>query len=152
MKKSIFIATALVFGLFACGQTPPKPVTDSFNKKFANATKVKWSMEDKTEWEAEFKMDGKEMSASYDLEGKWINTEAKLTEKDLPANVLKAVNTAYAGWKIESVESYETPQMKGYELGIEKGKDELELQVTADGKITVNKESEEEDDEKNEKK
>ncbi|HSO89503.1 MAG TPA: PepSY-like domain-containing protein, partial [Draconibacterium sp.] len=116
-----------------------------------SATKVKWGMEDETEWEAEFKMDGKEMSASFDKEGKWINTEAKLTEKDLPANVLKAVQTAYAGWKIESVESYETPEMKGYELGVEKGKEELEILVTADGKITVKKESEEGEDEKDEK-
>jgi hypothetical protein len=147
MKKAILVITVLTFGLFACGQTPPKQVTDTFSKKFANATKVKWGMEDKTEWEAEFKMDGKEMSASYDLEGKWINTEAKLTEKDLPANVLKAVKAAYADWKIESVESYETPEMKGYELGIEKGKEELEILVSAEGNITVNKESGEENEE-----
>lgn len=151
MKKSILVITVLAFGLFACGQTPPKSVTDNFSKKFAGATKVKWEMEDKTEWEAEFKMDGKEMSACYDLEGKWTNTEAKLTEKDLPANVLNAVKATYAGWKIESVESIETPEYKGYELGVEKGKEELELKVTANGKITVNKESEEEDDEKKEK-
>jgi hypothetical protein len=96
-------------------------------------------------------LDGKEMSASFDREGKWINTEANLTEKDLPANVLKAVNTTYAGWKTESVESIETPEYKGYELGIEKGKEELEIQVTTDGKITVNKEAKDEEDEKEEK-
>jgi len=151
MKKTILVIIVLAFGLFACGQTPPKSVTDNFTKKFANATKVKWGMEDETEWEAEFKMDGKEMSSSFDKEGKWMATEAKIAEKDLPANVLKAVKTAYADWKIESVESIETPEYKGYELGIEKGKEELEIQVTADGKITVNKESEEGEDEKDEK-
>jgi hypothetical protein len=151
MKKSILVITVLAFGLFACGQTPPKSVTDNFSKKFASANKIKWGMEDENEWEAEFKMDGKEMSASFDKEGKWMATEAKLNEKELPANVLKAVKAAYADWKIESVESIETPEMKGYELEIEKGKEELEIQVTADGKITVNKESEEGEDEKEEK-
>lgn len=147
MKKSIFIIAALAFGLFASAQIPPKPVSDSFNKKFADATKVKWGMEDETEWEAEFKMDGKKMSACFDNAGKWLNTEVVLSEKDLPENVIKAVKTTYVEWKIESVESIETPEFKGYELGIEKGKEELEIQITADGKITVNKESEEEEDE-----
>lgn len=151
MKISILVITVLAFGLFACGQTPPKQVTDNFSKKFAGASKVKWGMEDETEWEAEFKMDGKEMSASFDKEGKWMATEAEISEKDLPANVLKAVNTAYAGWKMKEIKSIETPDFKGYEIGIEKGKEELEIQVTTDGKITVNKESEEGEDEEDEK-
>lgn len=45
---------------------------------------------------------------------------------------------------IEEVSEIETPDFKKFEIAIEKGKEELELQVTADGKITVNKESEEE--------
>lgn len=142
MKKSIFITLALAFGLFACAQTPPKSVTDNFAKKFNGATKVKWDREEANEWEAEFKMNGSEMSASFDNEGKWLATEVELSEKDLPPTVLKTVKTAYADWKIEEVESIETSDMKGYELGIEKGKEELEIIVTADGKITVNKESE----------
>ena len=141
---------ALAFGLFACAQTPPKAVTDNFAKKFSSATKVKWDQEEENEWEAEFKMNGTEMSASFDNAGKWMATEAELSEKDLPAAVLKAVKAAYGDWKIEDVESIETPEMKGYELGIEKGKEELEITVTADGKITVSKETDE-GDEKDEK-
>ena len=147
MKRTFLIITSLVFVLFACAQTPPKSVSDNFNKKFAGATKVKWGQEDEKEWEAEFKMNGKEMSASFDNEGKWMNTEAVISEKDLPAAALKAVKDAYPNWKIESVESIETPEMKAYELGIEKGKEELEITVTADGKITSKKEVEEEDEE-----
>ena len=148
MKKSIFIIAALIIGLFACAENPPKAVTDNFAKKFNGATKVKWDSEEKNEWEAEFKMNGKDMSVCFDNTGKWLNTEAVLSEKDLPANVIKAVKEAYPGWEIESVESLETPESKGYELGIEKGKEEMEIQVSSDGKITVTKESKEEDDEK----
>lgn len=151
MKKTIFIFAALAFGLFACAQTPPKSVTDNFAKKFTGATKVSWDQEKENEWEAEFKMNGTEMSASFDNAGKWLATEAVLKEKDLPANVTKAVKAAYEGWEIEGVECIETPDFKGYELGIEKGDTELEIQVTTDGKITVNKESKEEGDEDDEK-
>ena len=37
--------------------------------KFQNATKVKWDQEEENEWEAEFKMNGDEMSASFDNAG-----------------------------------------------------------------------------------
>ncbi len=144
MKKSLFFIAALTFGLFACAQNPPKNVADNFNQKFKNASKVKWGQEEKTEWEAEFKMDGKEMSASFDNAGKWLSTETKISKKALPENAMKAVTAAYNGWDIEEVESIEKPDLKGYELEIEKGKKELEIVVTSDGKITVNKESEDE--------
>ena len=143
MKKSIFIITVLAFILFACSQIPPKPVSDNFTEKFAGATKVKWEQEEENEWEAEFKMNDSAMSACFDNSGNWLNTEAEIKEKDLPANVLTAIKVAYPGWKIESVESIESPDFKGFELGIEKGKEELEIMVTASGEITVNEESEE---------
>lgn len=83
------------------------------------------------------------MSACFSNSGKWLNIEAVPSEKEIPAKLPNTVQTAYPGWKVESVESYETPELKAYELGNEKGKEELEIQVTADGKITVNKELEE---------
>lgn len=146
MKRTLFIMAVLVISLVACAQKPPKAVTDNFNSKFSGATKVKWDQEEANEWEAEFKMNGTEMSASFDNAGKWMATEAVLKEKDLPKNVMQAVNDKYKGWDIEVVESIETPDFKGYELGIEKGNEELEIQVTSNGKITSSKEADEEDE------
>jgi hypothetical protein len=131
------MVAVLAISLGACAQNPPKSVADNFNMKFQNATKVKWDQEEENEWEAEFKMNGDAMSASFDNAGKWLETEKELKKNELPANVLKAVKASYVDWKIEAVESIETPDFKGYELGIEKGKEEHEILVTADGKITV---------------
>jgi hypothetical protein len=147
MKKTLLITIVLASGLFACAKNPPKTVSDNFAKKFTTATNVKWDQEEANEWEAEFKMDGKEMSASFDNAGKWITTEAVLLEMDLPAVALNAVKTAYEGWDIKVVESIETPEYKGYELGLKKGGKKMEIQVTPDGKIKENKESKEEDEE-----
>ena len=74
MKHSVIIVVVLAVSLFACAQTPPKSVTDSFNSKFAEATKVKWDQEEANEWEAEFKMNGSEISASFDNAGTWLET------------------------------------------------------------------------------
>ena len=144
MKKTLFSILLLSFGLFACAQKPPQAVTDNFAKKFANASKVDWDQEEENEWEAEFKLDGLEMTASFDLAGNWLSTEAELTEIDVPEKVMNAVKEAYNGWDIELVESIETPDFKGFEFELEKDEAELEILVSANGKITVKKESNEE--------
>jgi len=147
MKRSFFIAAVLSMSIAACAQTPPKSVSDNFNAKFSGATKVKWDQEEKNEWEAEFKLNGKEMSVSFDLNGKWLKTETELKKSDLPENVLSVVNKEFEGWKIESVESFENSEIKAFELGIEKGDSEMEVQISADGKIISKKEVKEEDEE-----
>ena len=131
MKKSIF-----VFGLGACAQTPPKSVTDNYNSKFPGATKVKWDQEEENEWEAEFKMNNNEMSASFDNNGKWLETEKELKKSELPKAVLNAFNSSYSGYKIGEASNIEKPDFKGYELGIEKGEESLEILVTTDSDIT----------------
>jgi hypothetical protein len=144
MKKFIVIISSFV--LFACSQTPPKPVSDNFAKMFPNASKVKWDKEEENEWEAEFKNKKKENSVCFDNAGNWLETEEEINKKDLPERVKNAVNEKYTDYKIEEVSKIETPDFKGFEIAIEKGKEELELQVTADGKITVFKESKEDED------
>jgi hypothetical protein len=146
MKKSMFIVTVLAISLVACVQNPPKNVADNFSKKFQNATKVKWDQEEENEWEAEFKMNGEAVSASFDNAGKWLETEKELKKKELPAAVLNAFNSKYAGYKIDEASTIEKPDFKGYELGIEKGEEALEILVTADGNITSAKKVEEGED------
>ncbi len=68
----VVLAAALFISLTACAQTPkdlPVKVKTSFDQKFPGVQKVKWSKENATEWEAEFKMAGKEYSANYTAEG-----------------------------------------------------------------------------------
>jgi hypothetical protein len=143
MKKSIIIVAILVISLVACAQQPPQNVKQNFQSRFKSATRVKWDQEEKNEWEAEFKMNGDAMSASFDNTGKWLETEKELKKNQLPAAVLNAFNTLYTGYKMEEASAIEKPDFKGYELGIEKGKEAWEILVTADGKIISKKEAEE---------
>ena len=146
MKKSIFMVAVLAISLVACAQNPPKSVVDNFNMKFQNATKVKWDQEEANEWEAEFKMNGDAMSASFDNAGKWLETEKELKKNQLPAAVQNAFNSQYAGFKMDEASAIEKPDFKGYELGIEKGEEALEILITADGTITSVKKVEEGED------
>ena len=130
MKQSAIIMVVLAMSLFACAQTPPKAVTDNFSSKFSAATKVKWDQEEENEWEAEFKMNGSEMSASFDNAGTWLETEKEIKNRDLPA----------------AVAEIQKPGFSGYEIGLEKGEEMLEIQANPDGTIANVKKVEEDED------
>lgn len=145
---------ALVIGMFsltACGQKKdvPQKVKTAFTQKFPDVQKVKWESEDENEWEAEFKMNGKEMTVCYDNTGKWLETEVEVKIKDLPAEVFKAINMKFEGFEIEEAESIEKPDFKGYEILLEKKETEVEILVTSDGNLTIKdvKVEDEEDEE-----
>lgn len=147
MKKTIlsFLAGGLV--LLACGQkpTPPKEVEAAFSKKFKEARNPLWEQED-NEWEAEFKLNGKEMSASFNNLGNWLETETEIKKKDVPVDIFKAVNLRYSDWEMEEIERVEKPDFKGYEIELEKGETETEILITDSGEITVKKQEAEDDD------
>lgn len=146
MKKSIFMVAIMAISLVACAKNPPRNVEQNFQAKFQNATKVKWDQEEANEWEAEFKMNGDAMSASFDNAGKWLETEKELKKNELPAAVQNAFNVKYAGYKIDEASAIEKPDFKGYELGIEKGEEALEILVTAEGTVANVKKVEEGED------
>ncbi len=150
MKKvvlSVFVGSLI---LFACTQksNAPKEVQDAFSKKFAQVKSPKWEQED-NEWEAEFKVNDIEMSASFDKAGAWLETETEISKSALPAAVLDSVNQKYDGWKMKEVEQIEQSAFSGYEieLELEQGETVAEIQVTIAGEITVKKMGKDEDDE-----
>jgi hypothetical protein len=155
MKNLIFlIALVLGFGFTAISQVEvPSNVKDGFAKKFPTATKVKWEKENDTEYEATFKMDGKSISANFDIQGNWMETEWEVRIKELPEAVVTAVTDKYPGFEIDVAEYCETPDFTGYEMEIEKseGKEEVEkeIQVSKDGKSIkeLTEETDEESDE-----
>jgi len=131
--------TVLAFiGFSACGQADknvPEKVKTAFAKKFENAKKVKWDKENETEWEAEFKMDGKKYSANFDLDGNWMETEYEIKKADIPAVVQATLDADFLGYKVEEAEVSETTDGKFYEFEIEKGKTEKEITIDESGKI-----------------
>ena len=158
MKKIIVLLSAcLLCSLMGYSQkiTPdkvPAPVKQAFGKKFPTATDVKYEME-KKDYEINFKDKGVEMSANFDAAGKWLETETKIKQSDLPKEVSASEAKNFTGFKISEVAKVETPD-KGliYEIEIKKGKERNEIQFSPKGdilKITpVNKEKEDENEKK----
>jgi uncharacterized membrane protein YkoI len=149
MKNFILLAASfLLISISACGQKNlPENIKKEFDKKFPSAQSVKWSSESPDEWEAEFKMDGKKMSVSFDNSGKWLESETAISEKELPQAVLTTLNKEFPGYKKNAVEILENPQMKCFELALKKGESSLEVVIDNDGKIIKKTEVKGEDEE-----
>ena len=152
MKKSnLLITCAIGLAIVSCAQDGASDeVKASFDKKFPNASSVKWDKENDTEWEAEFKNDGISYSANFSTDGTWVETEHKVNKKDLPAEITTVISTDFSGYKIEGIEKFEKPTSSGYDVEIEKGEEILELVFDNSGKLLAKKkiEEDEEEDEK----
>lgn len=125
----------------------PQPVRAAFQKQFPSAQKVKWEMEDKTKYEAVFRQNGTESSATFDASGSWLETESAIKESDLPAAVRATLAAQYPGHKLEEFERLQTPEGTLYEVEAEKGEHSVIVKFAADGNVLKVAEVEEENGE-----
>ena len=142
----------LMLGMIGYAETQvPGKVASAFKAKFPTAQDVQWGKESASEFEAEFKLNGKEMSANFDANGTWLETEAKLPARDLPAPVLAALKAQFGNSKVEKAESLEKAgEAVVYEVRLEQDEATLEVVLDASGKIIrkdVKSEEEEEEEE-----
>ena len=153
--KYLLLITVFSFGLLstACGQnekTAPQTVQTAFKAKFPTVSNPQWEMEGDGEWEAEFKMNGKEMSANFKTDGTWLETETELNKSNLPAAVKKAIASKFPGMEIEEATLVEMPgKASAYEVEMEKGETTIEALFSADGKVLKQKTEKEEEEDKN---
>lgn len=148
----ILLFVSALFASPAFGQkTVPENVKKEFAKKYPAAQAVKWGSEEANEWEAEFKINGTEMSASFDIKGVWLETESEISAKDLPASVTNTIAKNFAGFKTGEVSANETPKMKGYEVELTKGETSLEVIFDNSGKVIKNTEVKKEKEDKEKK-
>jgi hypothetical protein len=154
MKKLFILVIVLSLTTFSAfsQKTPPENVKKEFAKKYASAQSVKWDSEEKNEWEAEFKLDGKKMSACFDNDAKWIDSETEIAEKDLPEAVSATLRKDFAGYKIGLIEIYESPEINGFELSLKKGESSLEVIIDKSGKVVKKTDMKDEDEEEDDKK
>jgi len=114
----------------------PSTVNVAFSKKFPDATHVKWGKENAKEYEAEFELKGRKMSANFDLQGNWKETEAEIDIVDLPAVVARSIAAKYPGAVISTANKIEKAGGKMfYESAIKMKGKKMEVELFADGKF-----------------
>ena len=153
MKNIFILFVALAFfSVPAFSQkTAPENVKKEFAKKYPAAQAVKWASEETNEWEAEFKVNGKEMSSSFDEKGIWLETESEISEKELPVAVTNTLKKDFSGFKTGEISTIENPKMKGFELALKKGETSLEVVFDNSGKVIKKNEAKQEKEDKEKK-
>jgi len=135
--KKILLMLLLCASTIAQAQTKaPVAVTTAFSKKFPDARHVKWGKENTKEFEAEFELKGRKMSANFDLQGNWKETETEIDIVDLPAVVTRSIAEKYPGAIISTANKIEKAGGKiFYEAEIKvKGK-KMEVELLGDGRF-----------------
>ena len=139
MKNLILVIAASAFISLSVsaqsGKNVPALVKTAFSQKFVKATDVKWDKEGKTEWEAEFKLDGKSYSANFDTTGNWLETEFSISTSEIPTVVKTTIVKDYSAYKVKGIDVSETPKGKVYEVTFLKGVKSMELVFDINGKI-----------------
>ena len=125
----------------------PSVVLKAFQEKYPQAQDVEWEKESDTELEAEFDLNGEEMSANFSQDGTWMETETEIKRKDLPKAVQSTLKSQFAGYEIEESEKVATPeQPEAYEVEIEKGETTLSVMLDKNGKVLKQETAEPEDE------
>lgn len=149
MKILLMALSATIMVSFSsCGQrgkNVPSEVYNAFYSKFPDADKVKWDMENDSEWEAEFILNGVEYSANFDLSGTWMETEYQIDQSDIPATVKATLEAEFGDYSIEESEVVETEDGKVFEFELEKGKEELSVSIDMNGMVLENNQMEGDD-------
>jgi len=115
----------------------PEAVKKAFQVKFPSVKIAEWKIKSDKTYEAEFTVNGTEITVIFESSGKWLETESAID----PAEVPKAVNIAAAehfkGYKVIETQSVERWNERHliYELHFENAKDLAKAQFSSDGAI-----------------
>ncbi|MFA7043117.1 MAG: PepSY-like domain-containing protein [Bacteroidales bacterium] len=143
MKKVMFITLLALISTNAIAQkneekedqkvNAPTVVIKAFQKDYPKVTKVNWVTEG-NDFEAEFKLNGKETSANYDKTGKRVETELEIKKEQLPANALCYIKKYFSTYKVlEAFKVTDAKNAVSYEVEISKIGKSLDLIFDAKG-------------------
>ena len=123
MKKSIILSFVILicwvksFSQKIRESDLPSPVKASFTKIYPGSS-AKWEKENEN-YEAGFKKDGKKMSAMFQPDGTFMESETEIKESELPPAVVNYVKSNYPNKKIkESAKINSAAGVMSYEAAI----------------------------------
>ena len=125
MKYLILCIAIFIFGKAGFAQeakqaTPPASVKSAFVKKFPGSSNTKWEKEG-ADYEANFSVDKKKMSAVFSETGELKETESAIKMSELPPAIGKYINEHFQSAKIkETVKITKANGVVNYEVEINK--------------------------------
>jgi hypothetical protein len=131
MKTNKLILMLSMMLIFACSFAgkPPVSVLKAFAKRFPGKKEVTWIKESSTKWEAYFSVNGTTRYVDFSVDGKWVETEIRIEETELPSAAVKSLDSEFAEWLV--VDAYRIENHKHgvvYAVDLKRG---IQLMVVA---------------------
>ncbi len=145
MKKTIFLAAALMFTasfLYAGTETKMEKI---FRETFPTAVNAKWT-QDANGYLVSFTQAGTLTRICYTKNGKFVSSLRYYGSKDLPTNVLLAVKKKYPNQDIFGVTEFTNDQQVIYYIKLYNGKEYTSLKAYSDGTVSNEADAENNDD------
>ncbi len=140
MKKIVtLIALTFVINISKAQKTKlseiPKAVSESFKTNFPDVKGEVWEKEkEKDNFEAEFKINTVEISATFNSDGKLIEREVKMNISELPETITEYIKKNYPDYKLsEASRIVNSDGVLSYEAEIMKGKNTTDLLFDSNG-------------------
>ena len=113
----------------------PDAVKAALMKEFPKAMNQMWMLEGST-FQAMFSIGETKHAMKFDDKGNWIDKETRISKTALPKEITHAITKNFSGYTIYEAEKVETPS-RGmlYNVGIEKGKELLEVHLSLKGEV-----------------
>ena len=153
MKKIVYVSVLVLSTISSSyaqkisADKVPAVVSDAFKAKFPTASDIKWEMEDKAEYEVDFRLNNEKLSANFDTNGKWLETEKKINVSQLPKVVSQTLAKEFAGYSLDEAEKIETADNGiNYEVKVKKGEDIYEVNLSSKGEVLKKKVDKDEKD------
>jgi len=139
--KKLFIAAIMVVTLTASAFAAPVKVnvriTSSFEKDFATATNLSWTLNNSYA-KASFLLDGKAVEAFYDLGGEKIGVSKAITVSCLPKKAQSVLTSKYADYKVTEAISFDKAEEgETHYVSMENEKSKVVLEVSAAGDVSL---------------
>jgi hypothetical protein len=124
MFKKLFFSLVVLFTVASANaqfRKIPAEVTDAFKAKYATASGVSWK--DKiSSFQADFKIDDKDMKSTFSSKGEWLKTETKHSFEKVPLEVKDGFKKSkYANLPVQEVMKIEEKdEVTQYRLMVKK--------------------------------
>jgi len=149
MKIHLLLIGLIIVSLPLFGQESKVPldVQDEFKKLYPKAAEVKWDVEDKDKFEAEFREGEKSISVVMNQDGKLVEKETEIDIKDLPAAASAYIMSNYKDYKItEASKIIDNNNIITFEAEISEGTNIKDLLFDKDGSYLSMDDSDDDDE------
>ncbi len=133
--KKLILSLALVVNsiiLFASEETISSVVLKSFQKEFANAQNVSWTL-GKSSYKASFELNKQTVVAYYNFNGELIGLTRNISSLDLPLNLQNNLKKSFKGYWITDLFEVSNDAGTNYYITVEKADEILILESVASG-------------------